>query len=128
MNRWFLDPLYGRGYPEDMLALYGPNVPTIHPGDMEAIATPTDFLGVNTYAPGFVRADPTSPSGTGLNVGRLSESRRRHACFSSSALMPFASATATAAALASRLTLVAQLLTRHLTTPSSHRRRAGSDP
>ncbi|MFN8482157.1 MAG: GH1 family beta-glucosidase [Anaerolineae bacterium] len=69
MNRWFLDPLYGRGYPADMLALYGSAAPTIHPGDMEAIAVPTDFLGVNTYSPAFVRADPESP----LGFGQLSQ-------------------------------------------------------
>ncbi len=65
MNRWFLDPLYGRGYPADMLALFGSSAPTIHPGDMEAIAVPTDFLGVNTYSPAFVRADPDAALGLG---------------------------------------------------------------
>ncbi len=58
-NRWFLDPLYGRGYPTDMLALYGPNVvPEILPTDLEVIAAPTDFLGVNYYSSSFVRDDP----------------------------------------------------------------------
>ena len=65
MNRWFLDPLYGRGYPADMLALFGASAPAIHPGDMEAIAVPTDFLGVNTYSPAFVRADPSAELGFG---------------------------------------------------------------
>lgn len=56
LDRWFLDPLYGRGYPVDMLALYGDASPVVEPGDMEVIATPTDFLGVNYYANRFVRA------------------------------------------------------------------------
>ena len=58
-NRWFLDPLYGRGYPEDMLALYGPELaPAVAPGDLDLIAAPTDFLGVNYYTPSFVRDAP----------------------------------------------------------------------
>lgn len=55
-NRWFLDPLYGRHYPADMAVAYqaagyisGPELPFVQPGDLEAIATPTDFLGVNYY-------------------------------------------------------------------------------
>lgn len=54
-NRWFLDPLYGRGYPQDVLALLGGSAPRLQPGDMEAIAAPTDFLGVNYYFPEVVR-------------------------------------------------------------------------
>ncbi|MGH2930456.1 MAG: GH1 family beta-glucosidase, partial [Solirubrobacteraceae bacterium] len=57
-NRWFLDPLYGRGYPRDMRSLYGELAPTPEPGDLDVIATPTDFLGVNYYSPAFVRDDP----------------------------------------------------------------------
>jgi beta-glucosidase len=57
-NRWFIDPLAGRGYPDDMLALYGPAVPEILPGDMETIAAPIDFLGVNYYNPGQIAHDP----------------------------------------------------------------------
>ncbi|MFN8471306.1 MAG: GH1 family beta-glucosidase [Anaerolineae bacterium] len=69
INRWFLDPLYGRGYPSDMVALFGASGPTIEAGDMETIAVPTDFLGVNTYSPSFIRADPNSS----LGFGGLSE-------------------------------------------------------
>lgn len=62
-NRWFLDPLYGRHYPQDMLddyaaAGYLPDGPSfIQPGDMEAIATPTDLLGVNYYNRNIIRSD-----------------------------------------------------------------------
>ncbi|WP_026371085.1 GH1 family beta-glucosidase [Kallotenue papyrolyticum] len=59
-NRWFLDPLYGRGYPEDMLALYGADAPAASPAELATIAAPTDFLGVNYYAPSFIRHDPGS--------------------------------------------------------------------
>lgn len=62
-NRWFLDPLYGRGYPDDMIrdhrdagAIDG--APSwLERGDLGAIATPTDFLGVNYYYRHVVRSD-----------------------------------------------------------------------
>jgi beta-glucosidase len=53
--RWFLDPVYGRHYPADMVAAYEregflPNgMDFVAPGDMDIIAAPTDFLGVNYY-------------------------------------------------------------------------------
>jgi beta-glucosidase len=55
-NRWFLDPLYGRGYPEDMVAMHGAAMPRIEAGDLERIAVPTDFLGVNYYFPTIARS------------------------------------------------------------------------
>jgi beta-glucosidase len=58
-NRWFLDPLYGRGYPEEPLRMLGQDAPTVLAGDMEAIAVSTDFLGVNYYFPEEVRDDPS---------------------------------------------------------------------
>ena len=56
-NRWFFDPLYGKGYPEDMLEDYrarGILEPDdagelIRDGDLAAIATPIDVLGINYY-------------------------------------------------------------------------------
>jgi len=53
-NRWFLDPLHGRGYPADTWALLGGQVPVVREGDLDAIAAPTDFLGVNYYFPEVV--------------------------------------------------------------------------
>lgn len=50
-NRWFLDPLYGRGYPAETWELFGKDVPVVQEGDLAAIATSTDFLGVNYYFP-----------------------------------------------------------------------------
>ena len=49
--RWFLDPLFGRGYPEATLAQVGAAAPDVAPGDMDAIAVKTDFMGVNYYFP-----------------------------------------------------------------------------
>jgi beta-glucosidase len=53
--RWFADPLYGRGYPSDVVDDFKrqgalPNgMDFVQDGDLKAIATPTDFLGVNYY-------------------------------------------------------------------------------
>jgi len=53
--RWFADPLYGRGYPSDVVDDFKrqgalPNgMDFVQAGDLKAIAAPTDFLGVNYY-------------------------------------------------------------------------------
>lgn len=57
-NRWFLDPLHGRGYPEVVLSHLGSSAPQVLRGDMETIAEPTDFLGVNYYFPEAVGNGP----------------------------------------------------------------------
>ncbi len=55
LNRWFLDAVFGRGYPADILAAFAPYYqPPLE--DLLTIAQPLDFLGVNYYAPAFVRA------------------------------------------------------------------------
>lgn len=56
INRWFLDPLVGRGYPQDMVSDFGTKMDFVKPGDMEIIATPVDFLGVNYYTRGIARS------------------------------------------------------------------------
>ena len=56
-NRWWLDPLHGRGYPADMVEVYGVQ-PPVRPGDLETIATPTDHLGLNYYFREVVTDDP----------------------------------------------------------------------
>ena len=58
INRWWLDPLVGRGYPADMVELYGIELPVVQ-GDMETIATPLDFLGLNYYFRQMIAADTT---------------------------------------------------------------------
>jgi beta-glucosidase len=60
-NRFWLDPLAGRGYPRDMLDLFGDLMPDIEAGDMEDIATPIDFLGVNYYNPNYIADAPDDP-------------------------------------------------------------------
>lgn len=63
--RWFLDPLFGRGYPEDMVEHYTTegHLPSgrsfIADGDLEAVAEPLDFLGINYYTRHLSAADET---------------------------------------------------------------------
>ena len=59
-NRWFLDPLHGRGYPDDMLQLYNLFLPTPSASDVALIAQPLDFLGVNYYFRALIRHDPSN--------------------------------------------------------------------
>ena len=54
LNRWFLDPLFGRGYPKDMLELYRPYFD--RGGELVGYDGALDFLGVNYYARRIVRA------------------------------------------------------------------------
>lgn len=63
LNRWFLDPLFRGAYPEDVIAdrvrdghLDSAALPFVLAGDLEAIAAPIDFLGVNYYSRIVVRA------------------------------------------------------------------------
>ncbi|MGD2178959.1 MAG: GH1 family beta-glucosidase [Anaerolineae bacterium] len=56
VNRWFLDPLAARGYPADIVEHYGRPMDFVQAGDLEAIATPLDFLGVNYYTRGIARS------------------------------------------------------------------------
>jgi beta-glucosidase len=48
--RWYMDPLFGRGYPADVWAHLGADVPAVLEGDLAAIAAPMDYLGVNYYS------------------------------------------------------------------------------
>ncbi len=61
LNRWFLDPLYLGKYPNDIVNLYKNAGPKIENGDMDIIAHPTDFLGVNYYYPLLVKNSSSTP-------------------------------------------------------------------
>ncbi len=68
-NRWFFDPVFGRGYPDDVMRVYvdrgriGPGV--IAKGDMETIAIPIDFLGLNYYTTVTIAAGDDDPAESG---------------------------------------------------------------
>jgi beta-glucosidase len=70
-NRWFLDPIAGRGYPEGLFADQGIEPPPVREGDMQIIAAPLDYLGVNYYSRWYLRgsdnvyADGKEPDDTG---------------------------------------------------------------
>ena len=57
INRWFLDPLSGRGYPEDMRRAYGDEMGFVLAGDLDQIAAPIDFLGLNYYFRNIARSN-----------------------------------------------------------------------
>jgi beta-glucosidase len=59
-NRWLLDPLVGRGYPQDIINGFGDAMAFIQSGDLDVIATPIDFVGVNYYTRNIVRSNKVS--------------------------------------------------------------------
>jgi beta-glucosidase len=59
LNRWYLDPLWGRGYPSDMVTLYGPLLDANAVADMRGFDGQLDFLGVNYYSRQVVRDAPS---------------------------------------------------------------------
>lgn len=81
-NRWFFDPVFGLGYPEDMVDAYTEKgyLPSglaglVEEGDMEEIAVSNDFLGVNYYTTVTISAgdeesdEPEGPIGPGPAEG-----------------------------------------------------------
>ncbi len=63
-NRWYLDPVLRGTYPSDAIAdrvarghLADAELRFVHTGDMQAISTPLDFLGVNYYSRAIMKAD-----------------------------------------------------------------------
>jgi beta-glucosidase len=67
-NRFFLDPVLGKGYPPDVMADVafhgGRFAASVRDGDTDVIAAAIDWLGVNYYAPARVTPldDPLAPS------------------------------------------------------------------
>ncbi|MFM2118768.1 MAG: hypothetical protein RL722_236 [Pseudomonadota bacterium] len=65
--RWYMDPLFHARYPQDVLDDLGADAPRIEPGDMEAIAAPLDYLGINYYSRSVASADGSwQPGQSGL--------------------------------------------------------------
>jgi beta-glucosidase len=72
-NRWFFDPVFGRGYPEDMIDAYMEagrlDHHLIRPGDYATIAAPIDFLGLNYYTSLRIGAGQSETENTGIPQG-----------------------------------------------------------
>jgi beta-glucosidase len=56
-NAWILDPLLKGEYPQDLWALWPGAEPLVLEGDLQTIAVPLDFLGINYYFRTNVKSD-----------------------------------------------------------------------
>jgi beta-glucosidase len=54
-NRLFFDPVLRGRYPQDVLKRLAPVAPPVRAGDLETIAVPLDFLGINNYSRNVIR-------------------------------------------------------------------------
>ena len=54
-NRWWFDAALRGEYPADLLASYGPLADVVQPGDLDVIAQPLDWIGINYYFDILVR-------------------------------------------------------------------------
>jgi beta-glucosidase len=71
LNRWYLDPIVGRGYPEAPRWAAGLGRGEVLNGDLALIAQPVDFIGVNYYSRNWIRSPllpPLPPTGPGPEV------------------------------------------------------------
>ncbi len=73
VHRTFLDPISGRGYPS--VVPYDRSVleSSVRSGDLERIAVPIDFLGVNYYTRHVVRSDAVAEAGNAPRTVRPSD-------------------------------------------------------
>ncbi len=52
---WWMDPVYGRGYPVDGLRIFGADAPQCSSTDFDLIAQPLDAVGFNLYDAAVVK-------------------------------------------------------------------------
>lgn len=76
-NRWFFDPVFGLGYPDDMVGSYvdrghlpGGLGTIVREGDLDQISESLDFLGVNYYTTIDIAAGSEESEETGTPTGR----------------------------------------------------------
>ncbi|MEU6300112.1 GH1 family beta-glucosidase [Streptomyces erythrochromogenes] len=69
VNRWWLDPVHGRGFPADMREVYRVELPE-RTGDLDAVAAPLDWIGLNYYFPQVVTSDPEGPAPYARQISR----------------------------------------------------------
>ncbi|WP_165740758.1 GH1 family beta-glucosidase [Pseudoalteromonas sp. Z1A6] len=59
LNQWYMKPIMDGKYPDIINQLPSGHLPDIHPGDMELISQPIDYLGINFYTRQIYKAHPT---------------------------------------------------------------------
>jgi beta-glucosidase len=64
-NRWWFDSILKGAYPEDILEDFGPLAEAVQHGDLEQIAQPIDWMGINYYFDMLVRG--LRPDDTGAD-------------------------------------------------------------
>jgi beta-glucosidase len=73
MNRQYLDPVFFGSYPEELREMFGEAWPDFPAQDFEDIRQPVDFIGINYYSRGVMKADPAG------GVERAAKVRQGHA-------------------------------------------------
>ena len=76
-NRWWFDSILKGAYPEDIIDDFGPLADAIQHGDLEQIAQPIDWMGINYYFDMLVRG--MRPDDTGADRMRAYPTVRRTA-------------------------------------------------
>jgi beta-glucosidase len=71
INAPFLTAVMEGKYTDGYLEREGANAPKVEAGDMKAIGSPLDFVGLNVYTPEYVRADG-SPAGFAIEQRQTS--------------------------------------------------------
>jgi len=59
-NRWFIQALTQKSYPEDILEGFAGHMPDGYEADLDAIGAPIDWLGVNYYTRSNIAHDPAA--------------------------------------------------------------------
>ena len=68
MNRWFIEGITRKSYPDEALAGLSSHMPEAWQDDMEVIGQKLDWLGVNYYTRHTVAAAPGTPWPSGRNI------------------------------------------------------------
>ena len=61
-NRWFEDSLFKGQYPEEVLSVFGNEMPENYQDDMSIISSPLDWAGVNYYTRSVIAPDANEAS------------------------------------------------------------------
>ena len=67
-NRWWFDAMFRSEYPPVLLDSYGELAEAVQPGDLDTIAQPLDWLGINYYFDMLVRGLPSEAAGDATAV------------------------------------------------------------